>query len=1331
MRHQEAQINKLFKLFVLIGTLIKLIQYVNSSNFGKYQSNLASQDNNCAITSSSTQQNVCTIIGTVASCTDQELMAIISDNCQAINNLSLINFSILCSSQNQNDIFEFFLPNTKNSYNSITLQQIEFIECPKILIQSVQAATVKNLIVSFSKTDNFHYQQYLKREKQRGKKYNYTNEVLYNNATMKSQKSQNQTKHIQNTKINAQNLSNYVYQDKNEFDFVYTMVEPQSSFVIQSNQIYIDTSVQSDSQFLIVAYDIFIYENTVINANQFGIYRQATTPPQTNPLLLNNVQINTLYINCMNSLEEAKKKMQYQSFFQINFSSNSSYIEIPSFDNNLQLYKYLLEVLNNNYTTLIVTQTDSTLLCSTIFTSKIGYFANNIVIDSKSVVSSSGLGCPSDYGLGKGVIFGSNPNLGCRPSGAHHVSYGGIGLPYFNASLNLNKSISIAQQCLDNTQVAQFVSESFPYDSTHITEGSGGGNNLDPTYFNYYTDLSGAGGGLVFIGAAQNLQLDGQVESDGKEGGQQNGQFYGGGGSGGSIKIITNNFMGSGSLKARGGNSPDGLSGEGAGGIIDVNILNDYSILSDKVFNGNIDVTKGNRSMDFLIFQGDNGIDPSLFLAQNGTLISPFCPQGYTYQQSSSAIKCIQCGKDQFKANPYGQCNKCPKYDINSLDDFDDPQVGLGQYCQLNCDQIVCDPFGFYIKIVGPYGMIFIQVTLSLLTTGYVIRRIYRLKKGKIDHLPFDFEEATEFMRIDDQIITTDLSSSPDFILSDLLFHTHRIYVLGTNSLNNYWKLTKFPPPEVEYIINREQYRKFAERFNHTVKWRMIDKILLVITSFLYYPLYWSYLTKVRKGIYKKARKFFEQNELKIINMNISGQFDKVQIKFSKSIDYTLCYFDIFDYKKSNFKYFFLNIPYFISLSGDGSFIKPLNVNENDVFCKCLYFSINRNRKKEIVNERQRVMENLVNHKLRIDNSKKLNKFIKKFNRYTRSIDYMAPVSSIQMSLQQIVELLKKWNQYFFNPNNVGCDLVVFEVPKKEGFKQFVTVLENLEKERFKEFIAKIINTIRNYNNFYEVNMKLFIYNLDSPLEEVAQTMDDQRITLATEGNILHQTVKESVLSSDFITIKEKFQRKEIQQIRQSSIHSRFSFVDDQEIQSTKIEEQSVRVKFYNHIKRIAVFIRFCLFTHSPTNLDKHVLIFVLTTLIVIDSILTIPTIFNIVYAIQALKSGKQYLSNDLIFLFLPYPLAVWISPILGLLLVTSQSYGIAKMYVIYNSMSLIDLLLNIIYTVKESTPPSMLPEVYILKIATFLLRIIILYFASKYLSTSTKLTHLNSQKRI
>ena len=51
--------------------------------------------------------------------------------------------------------------------------------------------------------------------------------------------------------------------------------------------------------------------------------------------------------------------------------------------------------------------------------------------------------------------------------------------------------------------------------------------------------------------------------------------YYGGGGSGGSVKLMAMNFLGSGSITSRGGDSsPDGASGEGAGGIIDISTVN-------------------------------------------------------------------------------------------------------------------------------------------------------------------------------------------------------------------------------------------------------------------------------------------------------------------------------------------------------------------------------------------------------------------------------------------------------------------------------------------------------------------------------------------------------------------------------------------------------------------------------------------------------------------------------------------------------------------------------------------------------------------------------------
>ena len=69
-------------------------------------------------------------------------------------------------------------------------------------------------------------------------------------------------------------------------------------------------------------------------------------------------------------------------------------------------------------------------------------------------------------------------------------------------------------------------------------------------------------------------------------------------------------------------------------------------------------------------------------------------------------------------------------------------------------------------------------------------------------------------------------------------------------------------------------------------------------------------------------------------------------------------------------------------------------------------------------------------------------------------------------------------------------------------------------------------------------------------------------------------------------------------------------------------------------------------------------------------------------------------------------------------------------MYVIYNSMGIIDLALNALWTLKDNSPPSSIPLVFSIKIATLCFKVILLYLASKYLSIAAKLTHLNSQKQ-
>lgn len=98
--------------------------------------------------------------------------------------------------------------------------------------------------------------------------------------------------------------------------------------------------------------------------------------------------------------------------------------------------------------------------------------------------------------------------------------------------------------------------------------------SLDPKSNYTNIDIDGAGGGLIYFGVAAKLIMNGKISCNGMKGKQISDILYGGGGSGGSIKIMSKTFTGIGLIQARGGDSSEnGLSGEGAGGIIDVTVL--------------------------------------------------------------------------------------------------------------------------------------------------------------------------------------------------------------------------------------------------------------------------------------------------------------------------------------------------------------------------------------------------------------------------------------------------------------------------------------------------------------------------------------------------------------------------------------------------------------------------------------------------------------------------------------------------------------------------------------------------------------------------------------
>jgi len=148
--------------------------------------------------------------------------------------------------------------------------------------------------------------------------------------------------------------------------------------------------------------------------------------------------------------------------------------------------------------------------------------------------------------------------------------------------------------------------------------------------------------------------------------------------------------------------------------------------------------------------------------------------------------------------------------------------------------------------------------------------------------------------------------------------------VFGSNSAYNSWFLNPEVPAEIEYLVIKDKYSKFAHKFNAVAKWSLRDQLVIIVMVFLYYPIYWYLTSRMMKKKWKKVALFIEQYDFSKIVKFSSSDF---KIKLSKSVDYTLCFLDILNYQQSNLKLFYLEMPYIIYLSGNGSFLKPFYIN--------------------------------------------------------------------------------------------------------------------------------------------------------------------------------------------------------------------------------------------------------------------------------------------------------------------------------------------------------------------------------------------------------------------
>ena len=211
----------------------------------------------------------------------------------------------------------------------------------------------------------------------------------------------------------------------------------------------------------------------------------------------------------------------------------------------------------HNFTAYLISYGNISMFGAQVTGPRLGVCAANLTLID-SAIDSSGFGCRSDEGLGRGHQSGR-----CAGSGGAHSGRGGYGGGWYYDDVASNQVVS---QCKDH-----YPDHDKTASATHF-EGSGGASGAESD------EAGGAGGGIVRINVLENTVLERSLVLANGEKGQVSGMgTASGGGAGGSISIVTRNLRGDSKVEARGGSGSEGGGGGGSGGILVVNYLRGYS----------------------------------------------------------------------------------------------------------------------------------------------------------------------------------------------------------------------------------------------------------------------------------------------------------------------------------------------------------------------------------------------------------------------------------------------------------------------------------------------------------------------------------------------------------------------------------------------------------------------------------------------------------------------------------------------------------------------------------------------------------------------------------
>jgi hypothetical protein len=248
---------------------------------------------------------------------------------------------------------------------------------------------------------------------------------------------------------------------------------------------------------------------------------------------------------------------------------------------------------------------------TTLRASFIALCAPVITSTASTIITTDGLGCPHDQGVGAGHISTSSSAGG----GGGYGGEGGDGDPSALGGSVYGDGYNV------------------------FSVGSGAG-----TFFpsNLVTNTSG-GGGIIVLNSTKSLSVSGTVSSGGS-----NGILNFGGGSGGLIALYARSLKGSGVIQAMGGFG--GTSGGGGGGGGRIVLQNPGRYYDEYQFPGTMTLTGGAAAPGTSV-RSESGFP--------GQLDFPICGPGYG-NDYDTLTTCIKCPIGTYHSTYDGEeCSKC------------------------------------------------------------------------------------------------------------------------------------------------------------------------------------------------------------------------------------------------------------------------------------------------------------------------------------------------------------------------------------------------------------------------------------------------------------------------------------------------------------------------------------------------------------------------------------------------------------------------------------------------------------------------------------------------